>query len=328
MAHLHEVRDTDKHYIINPLTMEIESNGNQKNTLQQGDHGSEVYTFELPKEIEKHDMSLCNLVEIHFINISADKADRSEGVYGVHDMKIAEDAADTLLFTWTLKEEATMFAGSVNFRIKFACVDEEGKYTYRKWTKVHKGTIIEEGFDNAESVEKEHSDILSQWEARLDALEEGGIDGAVLTVNGVAPDKAGNVVLDVSAELEEALAKAKESGDFDGEQGIQGEKGDAGEDGSDGVSCTHSWDGTTLSVTSASGTSSANLKGEKGDKGDTGEQGPQGEKGADGAKGDKGDKGDDGKTPEKGVDYWTPDDMNTIKSYIDESLGVIENGSY
>ena len=36
------------------------------------------------------------------------------------------------------------------------------------------------------------------------------------------------------------------------------------------MSCTHSWNGTTLTVTSASGTSSANLKGDKGDKGDTG----------------------------------------------------------
>lgn len=43
-----------------------------------------------------------------------------------------------------------------------------------------------------------------------------------------------------------------------------------GKDGNDGVSCTHSWKGTTLTVTSASGTSSADLKGDKGDKGDPG----------------------------------------------------------
>lgn len=41
----------------------------------------------------------------------------------------------------------------------------------------------------------------------------------------------------------------------------------------DGVSTTHSWDGTTLTVTSASGTSSANLKGEKGEQGERGEKG-------------------------------------------------------
>lgn len=38
--------------------------------------------------------------------------------------------------------------------------------------------------------------------------------------------------------------------------------------GSNGVAATHSWSGTTLTITSASGTSSADLKGAKGDKGD------------------------------------------------------------
>ncbi len=50
-------------------------------------------------------------------------------------------------------------------------------------------------------------------------------------------------------------------------RGTAGEDGTNGTDGKDGVSCTHSWSGTTLSVTSASGTSSANLKGDKGDTG-------------------------------------------------------------
>ncbi len=114
--------------------------------------------------------------------------------------------------------------------------------------------------------------------------------------------------------------------------------------GTDGVSCTHSWEGTVLSITSASGTSSADLKGEKGepgvrgekgdkgDKGDTGAQGIQGEPGAKGEKGDKGDKGDtgaagaagkdgvDGHTPVRGVDYWTDADKAEIKAYVDEAI--------
>lgn len=67
-----------------------------------------------------------------------------------------------------------------------------------------------------------------------------------------------------------------------GQQGPKGEPGVAGKDGAkgeDGVSCTHSWNGTTLTITSASGTSSADLKGETGDPG---ERGPQGIAGNDG----------------------------------------------
>ena len=56
------------------------------------------------------------------------------------------------------------------------------------------------------------------------------------------------------------------------EDGIVNAENSAGIPGKDGVSATHSWNGTTLTITSASGTSSANL---------VGPQGPTGEKGLD-----------------------------------------------
>ena len=56
-----------------------------------------------------------------------------------------------------------------------------------------------------------------------------------------------------------------------GEQGVPGENGLNGTDGNDGTPATHSWNGTTLTITSASGTSSANLKGEKGADGKDGQ---------------------------------------------------------
>lgn len=61
-----------------------------------------------------------------------------------------------------------------------------------------------------------------------------------------------------------------------GATGPQGPVGKDGKNGADGVSCTHSWDGTVLTVTSASGTSSADLRGPKGDARPTGATGPEG----------------------------------------------------
>lgn len=92
---------------------------------------------------------------------------------------------------------------------------------------------------------------------------------------------------------------------MDGKDGPKGDKGDPGEKGENGAQ---------------------GPKGDKGDKGDTGAQGIQGiqgEKGADGAKGDKGDKGDpgaDGKTPVKGVDYYTEADKSEFSEYIASEL--------
>lgn len=92
--------------------------------------------------------------------------------------------------------------------------------------------------------------------------------------------------------VNDALAQAAASGEFDG---------------ADGTSAMHSWNGTVLTITSASGTSSADLKGEKGDKGDTGSkgdtgaQGPKGDTGPQGPKGDKGDTGPQGPTGATGA---------------------------
>lgn len=156
MAHLHEVRDMDTHFIIDPLNNMAITNANEaKNTLQLGDHDSEVYTFELPRFIEGHDMTLCNSVDVHFINAGSDKVHNSNGVYIVEDMEIADGGNETLLFTWTVSGDGTKYAGSLNFRIKFACI-EDGKYTYKK-------------------------------------------PSGVQTVNGVAPDGEGNVVVEVPA---------------------------------------------------------------------------------------------------------------------------------
>lgn len=52
--------------------------------------------------------------------------------------------------------------------------------------------------------------------------------------------------------------------------------GNKGTDGKDGISATHSWDGTTLTITSASGTSSADLKGANGKDGANGTNGKDG----------------------------------------------------
>ena len=70
-----------------------------------------------------------------------------------------------------------------------------------------------------------------------------------------------------------------------GDPGAQGEKVDKGDTGAQGP------------------------QGLKGDKGDPGEQGIQGIQGIQGLKGDK---GEDGYTPQKGVDYFTADDIASL----------------
>lgn len=90
-----------------------------------------------------------------------------------------------------------------------------------------------------------------------------------------------------------------------GVQGPQGLKGDKGDQGDQGPKGDQGIQGP---------------QGEKGDKGDQGIQGPQGNKGDQGIQGPQGDKGDPGYTPQREVDYWTQEDKDTIKVYVEESI--------
>lgn len=145
----------------------------------------------------------------------------------------------------------------------------------------------------------------------------------VQTVNGIGPDENGNVEIDttgggtgsyytpsVSESGELSWTPSSEDMPAVPPANITGPKGDTGERGpagADGVSATHSWAGTTLTVTSASGTSSADLKG------DTGARGPAGA---------------DGYTPVKGTDYFTEADKAEMVQAVLNALPAAEGVSY
>ncbi len=147
--------------------MAITNENEEKNSLQLGDHDSEIFTFELPRKIDGHSMDLCDVVRVHFINTSTSKTDQSKDVYKVTDMRPAEDDPETLVFPWKISGNATKYAGNLAFRILFACSDGEGGYSYKKWTDVFKDIYIRDGFDNSEAAVADYSDILEQWEKEL-----------------------------------------------------------------------------------------------------------------------------------------------------------------
>lgn len=73
------------------------------------------------------------------------------------------------------------------------------------------------------------------------------------------------------------------------------------------------------------------IKGDKGDKGDPGPQGEKGDSGAQGPQGIQGEKGDtgpqgpagaDGKTPVKGVDYYTETDKQEMVQAVISALPI------
>lgn len=173
MEHKHGVYDSDTRFIINATTRQIRNEPNRKTVLIQHDHNSERFTFELPRHIEDHDMSMCNKVEVHYLNIDSKTKEQHSGLYTVDDLHLEDDK---VVCSWLISENATRLVGSLNFLVRFCCV--EGTVTTYAWnTAICKDISVSDGINADESFEAEYVDIIEQWK---ESVVQGFADDLVV----------------------------------------------------------------------------------------------------------------------------------------------------
>lgn len=179
MAHAHIVSDSDNHFIIDPISRQI-SNNSRKTILIKTDHNSEQFTFELPRYVEGHDMSLSNKVEVHFLNINSKTRQTNPGIYNVVDFDIDAEDNTKVLGTWLVSREATKYPGSLNFVIRFSCLDDDNVEYYSWNTAIYTGITISDTIENTETIVEDYVDIFRQW---LDTLEMAGSTGDIYAIS-------------------------------------------------------------------------------------------------------------------------------------------------
>lgn len=171
------VIDTDARFVIDPVSGDI-ANNSLKETIARYSHNSEVFTFEIPRNIG-HDPVECNLIEIHYLNINArNKTETSEGIYKVNDICECAEDDKKAVFTWKIDGSATAFAGTLSFSIHFKCIDSEGKCLYRLPIHTYSKITVKDAIDNSGVVMEDNQDIIAEWEARISALEKNGGGGS------------------------------------------------------------------------------------------------------------------------------------------------------
>ena len=202
----HPVYDTDLHFTIDTTTRALIAQM-KKLTLVQGSHNSERFTFDFPRMVESHDLSQCDLVEVHFLNIDAVTKDTSPGTYGVDDVQVCEEDDQKITFSWLIDGRATKFGGTMSFSIHFKCMGD-GKLLYRWPTAVFSGILISDGIDHGEAVMEDYTDIVAAWmsgiEQSIDATVSDAVNKAVEENVSDAVDKA------VDATVGDAVDKAIE----------------------------------------------------------------------------------------------------------------------
>lgn len=170
MGHLHEIVDSDKYFVIDPITRVITTEST-KLTLIQYDHNSERYTFEMPRNVEGHDMSTCNQIQIHFDNVSKNKKETNHDLYTVTDMRVSEDDESSIIFSWLISRSATQIIGKLSFSVHFACVSDQGTIDYSWHTASFDKVVINGCIHNTNSVVEEHSDFVSMIESIVNDIK-------------------------------------------------------------------------------------------------------------------------------------------------------------
>ena len=264
MAHDHNIVDDDNRFIIDGRTRQITNLTGNQPSVMQFDHNSEILSFQMPRFMDGHDMSLCDDVKVLYKNTgkgtSASNRPVVADVETIDDITVDKDA-NVIIFGWTIPEFATMYSGTITFQFKFVCYGdtEDDPPKFKLYTEQYSFIEVRPSLDFSKEFETQFPNLIDEISERLVAFEK-----------------------ELDDEID-SLREARDKGEFQGPQGPKGDKGNP---------FTYS-DFTPEQITA--------LKGEKGDKGDKGEKGDKGDKGDKGEKGDKGDKGDQGGQGIQGV---------------------------
>lgn len=166
MGHIHSVYDTDKHFTIDPVTRKI-TNVSGKAIIVQGDHNSERLTFELPRYIDGHDMSMCNEVQVHYLNSEAvSPVTSAPGIYRVDDLQISPNSDDVVVLSWLVSGNATKYVGKLQFNIRFVCTSDGETVDYAWHTGNFTDIFVVSGIYNGEEIptEQQHDAIMQLFE--------------------------------------------------------------------------------------------------------------------------------------------------------------------
>lgn len=147
--HTHSMSDSDIYFQINPVTREISSHITGKKIMMQYDHNSEIFTFEIPRYVDGHDMLKCNRVLVHWDNVSEFTIDKTCDSTDIYDLQINPDNESTVICTWTVGRESTQFAGTLSFLVQYMCI-EDGVITYEWYSDIFSDIEIKPGRQNGE----------------------------------------------------------------------------------------------------------------------------------------------------------------------------------
>lgn len=162
--HGRQIIDADAHFTVDPISRIITNDDPKKNTIIQGDHNSERFTFKTPRYIDGHDMLSCDNVRVAYINteVAGRNKQHATGVYLVSDLALDPSNDKYVTCSWLISKNATEYTGILNFMLIFSCMDGE-LVKYRWKTNVFESINVAPSLDSDLIFEAEYLDVIEQW---------------------------------------------------------------------------------------------------------------------------------------------------------------------
>lgn len=205
MPHDHILVDDDNHFIIDGITRQVTNITGHRPSVMQYDHNSERLTFQMPRYIEGHDMLLCDRVELHYTNTGKGTSVSNRPVImdkiQITDVAASVEDPEIITFSWTISQNATIYAGTLVFQIKFICSGETAESSPLLIWHTDKYSFVDvlPSLNVNEFVISGYPDILDILERKVEGLEAG------IEVRMGKP-----VALDAPEDMDAILANATE----------------------------------------------------------------------------------------------------------------------
>lgn len=155
--------DMDAHFTVDVKNKLIISADKRK--LVQFSHNSERVTFDCDRYIEGHDIMLCNVKQIHYLD---------DGIYDIDDLAVNEDDDTKVTFSWLISGNATkQVLKEIPFSLILECVQEDGTCTYSWDTEENTSLYVVKGRRNTQNVAYKYADVLEQWKKEFGGIGAG-----------------------------------------------------------------------------------------------------------------------------------------------------------
>lgn len=202
MTHVHNIVDDDIYFVIDPETRSITNLSGGTVSLMQYDHNSERFTFDIPRYVEGHDMSISDIVEIHYTNTgsgtSVSLRASNSGVYKVNDLMVNPEDEERILFTWLISQNVTLFAGTVKFQLKFKCYNEVATDVpdYIWGTDIFDKVVVRPTLNNSDVIVDLYPDILKGMNDKISELDNSveALSESITGVSEILDDINGEVI--------------------------------------------------------------------------------------------------------------------------------------